>query len=45
VFLMRCLVDEVEFNLGGRQVVLWKRIATQLKTIDVSRSTVRTFDR
>lgn len=45
VFLMRCLVDEVEFNLGGRQVVLRKRIATQLKTIDVSGSTVRTFDR
>jgi serine/threonine-protein kinase RsbW len=28
VFLMRHLVDEVEFNLGGRQVVLRKRIAT-----------------
>jgi len=34
VFLMRRLVDEVEFSLGGRQVVLRKRIATQLKTID-----------
>jgi hypothetical protein len=28
VFLMRHLVDEVEFNLGGRQVVLRKRVAS-----------------
>ena len=35
VFLMKRLVD-VEFNLGGRQIVLRKRIATQLKTIEVS---------
>ena len=45
VFLMRRLVDEVEFNLGGRQVVLRKRIATQLRPIDVPDSTVRTIDR
>ncbi len=29
VFLMRRLVDEVEFNLGGRQVILRKRTATR----------------
>jgi serine/threonine-protein kinase RsbW len=45
VFLMKRLVDDVEFNLGGRQIVLRKRIATQLKTIEVSGSTVRTLDR
>jgi anti-sigma regulatory factor (Ser/Thr protein kinase) len=45
VFLMRRLVDEVDFNLGGRQVVLRNRIATQLKTIEVSGGTVRTLDR
>jgi serine/threonine-protein kinase RsbW len=28
VFLMRRLVDEVEFNMGGRQVILRKRTAT-----------------
>jgi serine/threonine-protein kinase RsbW len=28
VFLMKHLVDEVEFNLGGRQVVLRKRVAS-----------------
>jgi len=44
VFLMRCLVDDVEFNLGGRQVVLRKRLATRLKT-EVSGTTVRTVDR
>jgi anti-sigma regulatory factor (Ser/Thr protein kinase) len=44
VFLMRRLVDDVEFNLGGRQVVLRKRLATRLKT-EVSGTTVRTLDR
>ncbi len=29
VFLMRRLVDEVEFNLGGRQVMLRKRMARE----------------
>src|SRR5277367_1013744 len=28
VFLMRHLVDEVQFNLGGRQVVLRKRVSS-----------------
>ena len=45
VFLMKRLVDDVEFNLGGRQIVLRKRIATQLKTIEVSGGTVRTLER
>ncbi len=37
VFLMKRLVDEVEFNLGGRQVILRKRMAHQrrpIKTLD-----------
>jgi len=42
---MKRLVDDVEFNLGGRQIVLRKRIATQLKTIEVSGGTVRTLER
>jgi serine/threonine-protein kinase RsbW len=31
VFLMKRLVDEVEFNLGGRQVILRKRMAGRPK--------------
>jgi len=37
-------MDEVEFNLGGRQVVMRKRIATQPGTIGFTRSKVRTLD-
>ena len=33
VFLMKRLVDEVKFNLGGRQVVLRKRMAQQRRPI------------
>jgi serine/threonine-protein kinase RsbW len=44
VFLMRHLGDEVELNLGGRQDVMRKRIATQPGTIGFTDSTVRTLD-
>jgi serine/threonine-protein kinase RsbW len=44
VFLMRHLVDDVEFHLGGRQVVLRKRIAAQPRIVCNTGSTVTTLD-
>ena len=38
VFLMRRLVDEVEFNLGGRQVVLRKRLGRSTRLLRQKRS-------
>ena len=44
VFLMRRLVDEVEFNLGGRQVILRKRIARENAREQVTFSSARRRD-
>ena len=45
VFLMRQLVEEVEFNLGGRQVVLHTRIASQPEIIDLTDGAMRALGR
>jgi len=44
VFLMKHLVDEVEFNLGGRQVVLRKRAASDPRPSIVSNGILRALD-
>ena len=44
VFLMRRLVDEVEFHLGGRQVILRKRMARNNEREQVTLSPARRRD-
>jgi serine/threonine-protein kinase RsbW len=44
VFLMRLLVDKVEFNLGGRQVVLRYRAVTHSRTMEPTDGAVLSLD-
>ena len=44
VFVMRHLVDEVEFNFGGRQVVLRNRPATHPRTMEATDGVVLSLD-